>query len=183
MITAYGNKTLNINKQELEAILKSFKQVVVDLGAGDGNYIFKEAQKNPDIFYIGIDPIQKQFDDTARKIIRKKIKNIILATGSVENLPKEIYKTATQIYINMPWGSLLEKTVKPDNTFLENLISIFKKNTDCKLIIITGYSSEFEPTQTFRLGLEQLDENFINNEILPKYCEAGFKHINTKLLE
>jgi 16S rRNA (adenine(1408)-N(1))-methyltransferase len=45
--------------------------VVVDMGTGDGRYVYRSARSNPDRFYIGIDVERAALKKISEKIHRK----------------------------------------------------------------------------------------------------------------
>lgn len=44
----------------------------MDIGTGDGRFVYQMCQKNPEKFYIGIDPAQEPLQKISEKIYRKK---------------------------------------------------------------------------------------------------------------
>lgn len=45
--------------------------VIVDIGTGDGRYVYRSARADPGRFYIGIDPQRKPLEKVSEKIYRK----------------------------------------------------------------------------------------------------------------
>jgi cyclopropane fatty-acyl-phospholipid synthase-like methyltransferase len=67
----------------MSIILKSSKNVVVELGMGDGRLLEKLARSNPNFTYIGIELDKQQYEDAKSRI---DLKNVILLHGSFEDL-------------------------------------------------------------------------------------------------
>jgi len=143
------------------------RKVIIDLGTGDGRFIYNNALKNPDDLYIGIDPSEKQMKIYAKKAKRKKLENIQFLVGSVDVLPKELKDSADELYIRFPWGSLLENVVKPTPEFIQKLQSITKVHP--YLEIVFGYEKQSEPSEVRRMDLPELDENYIRKNIIPVF--------------
>ncbi len=63
----------------------------MDIGTGDGRYVYRSARTNPDKFYIGIDVQPKGLEKISEKIHRKPEKgglpNVLFVQASVEELP------------------------------------------------------------------------------------------------
>jgi tRNA G46 methylase TrmB len=48
--------------------------VVIDIGTGDGRFVYQSARQNPKKFYIGIDPNVRPLEKISEKIYRKPSK-------------------------------------------------------------------------------------------------------------
>ncbi len=96
--------------------------VVVDIGTGDGEFVYAIAKDNPDRFIIGIDPDYKGLEKSSTRIYKKAPKggldNALFVLGSIEALPEELNDIANQVFINFPWSGLLKGIVLvEDDTF------------------------------------------------------------------
>ena len=170
-----GNKQKEISEKEVKKITEGFKRVEIDLGTGDGRFVFKNAVISPETLFIGIDPSEKQLEIYSRKAVRNKLKNVLFVVGSVENLPSELFSSANRLYITLPWGTLLEKIVKPTKSKISELAGILKSNGEMEIIL--GYSPEFEPSETKRLDLPTIDDMLMTNSIVPVFKSCGFELI------
>ncbi len=177
-----GNKKSELSKTDLENLTKKFDKTALDIGTGDGRFIYEKAIKNPKNLYIGIDPAENQLKIYSKKANRKKLQNAIFAIGSIENLPPELLSSIDELYINLPWGTLLEKMVKMNELTAQKLSSIIKK--DGQMEIIFGYVPEFEPSETERLKLPDITEKENLKKILisfGKYFEiVELRELNKK---
>lgn len=152
-------------------------KTVIDLGTGDGRFIYKMAKENPDDKFIGIDPMLSQSKKYQRKINREKLKNVEFVEGSVENLPENLNNTADEVYINFPWGSLLAAIAKPNKKLIQKIIELLKPKGELKIVL--GYSEDAEPSETQRLELEKLDES----KIIQAFEELGTSLISSHRVE
>lgn len=173
MKTVVGNKTEEMSKTEFGELCSKFEKVVVDLGTGDGRYVFKSAQKNTGNLYVGIDPSQKQLAIYSKKAVKNKLENTLFVVGSIEVYPEELSGVANKVLIILPWGTLLQSIVNLDGQALENIGSTIKNGG--QLEIIFGYSQDAEPTEVERLGLNKLDINYIYSTMIPKFTMLGYK--------
>jgi 16S rRNA (adenine(1408)-N(1))-methyltransferase len=68
--------------------------IIVDLGTGDGHFVYRSARENPNKFYIGIDPNTPPLKKVSERIYRKPEKggapNVLFIHASVEDLPREL---------------------------------------------------------------------------------------------
>ena len=162
-----GNKTEELNKTNLATLIHDHEKVILDLGTGDGRFVYKTASKYPNNLVIGIDPSQKQLEIYSKRANKNKVENALFVVGSVEVLPEELINTGDEVYINFPWGSLLGGISGVDEKIIKNISSLVKPGG--KLEIVLGYSQEAEPSEIKRLKLDQLDERKIQNEIIPEF--------------
>lgn len=155
MIVITGDKKNEIDKKSFKDECKKHNKVILDIGTGDGKFVYKNAIKNRDSLYVGLDPAEKQIQIYSKKANRRRLKNALYILGSLENLPEELYSTVDKIFVNLPWGTLLEKIVKSNEIYTKELSKILKK--DGEIEIIFGYVPELEPSETERLGLPKIE--------------------------
>lgn len=158
--------------------------VVLDIGTGDGRFVYNLARENPNKFYIGIDTNSKALEKISMKATRKPAKgglaNVLFLQAAVENLPEELNGVADEIHIHFPWGSLLRAVLTGDEEILKNLKRIAAP--ECLLEIIIGIDLERDQTEIKRLGLPTLSIEYLENILCPKYVAAGFEVIEKGIL-
>jgi len=171
-----GNKKIDLNKNQLQELTSDFKKIVLDLGTGDGRFVYKNAKNNPETFYIGVDPSEKSLEEFSKKAVRQKLNNVLFVVGSLELFPAELDNIADELFINLPWGSLLQAVANPMAQSLNVLKNILKTNG--QLTIIFGYDANLEPGETKRLNLTPITEKQVKERIIPEFEKNGF--ITTK---
>ena len=171
-----GNKTVDLSIGEFNELRSKFEKVVIDLGAGDGRFVYKSALINPNTLFIGVDPAPKQMEEFSRKAVRKKIENVLFVVGSFELLPQELKNCADKLYVILPWGTLLKTVTEPTSFDVEKLRSLLKNRGEIELVF--GYNSELESSQTNRLQLDKIDES----KIIQKFENAEFKLLQSSTL-
>ena len=151
--------------------------VIVDLGTGDGRFVYQSALKNPDRFYIGIDASPAALEKISEKIHRKPAKgglsNVLFVHCSVEDLPSELDGLADEVHVHFPWGSLLGALALGDAPILKRIRRICA--ADAWLEIIIGIDYERDKAECQRLGLGRLTGEFVQSTLIPRYKEAGFE--------
>jgi 16S rRNA (adenine(1408)-N(1))-methyltransferase len=151
--------------------------VVLDIGTGDGRFVYTLARQNPQKFYIGIDANAKSLEKISMKATRKPAKgglaNVLFIQAAVENLPEELNGVADEIHIHFPWGSLLRAVLKGDEEILRNLHRI--SAPECLLEITIGIDEERDRAEIERLELPALSLDYLENVLIPKYAAAGFE--------
>ncbi|MEZ6256020.1 MAG: class I SAM-dependent methyltransferase [Patescibacteria group bacterium] len=169
-----GNKTIEYTTGEFLDFVKSWEKVVLDLGTGDGRYVYKNAKIAKDILWIGIDPSEKQLQEYSKKSLKEGLGNVLFVLSSLENIEKDfegVSEFVDDLKVYLPWGSLLEHIIKATPTYLNNLRSLCK--TDANFEVVLGYTEEAEPTEVDRLGLSEISEAYFE-KIKPLYKECGW---------
>lgn len=169
-----GKKILN--DVVLSELISGFDEIAVDVGTGDGRFVYKQAKLNPQTFYIGMDPAAENMMEYASKIAKKPSKgglvNALYVVSNLEDLPDEMYDLANQIYINLPWGSLLEGVSKGRSEVLDSLVKLAKAPI-AQLDICFTYSVLHEAAEMERRDLPPLSLDYINEVAVPLYNERG----------
>lgn len=157
---------------------------MLDIGTGDGRFVYQSARANPTKFFIGIDASAQALEKISEKIYRKPAKgglpNVLFVQAAVENLPPELDGLADEIHIHFPWGSLLRAVLSADPSVLGNLRRACAPG--CLLEIVVGLDPSRDRAEIERLQLPQLSKAYLA-EILPeKYRAAGFDVLETGVL-
>jgi 16S rRNA (adenine(1408)-N(1))-methyltransferase len=158
--------------------------VVVDIGTGDGRFVYRSAATNPSKFYIGIDANAKPLEKISMKATRKPLKgglpNVLFIQAAIEDLPEELDGAADEIHIHFPWGSLLRAVLAGDEDVLKNLRRICAPG--CVLEIVTGIDEERDRSEIERLELPKISEAYLENALIPKYEANNFKFLRKGIL-
>ncbi len=101
-----------MNSKRSLPLIDESKGIIVDLGTGDGRFVYQSARQNPARFYLGIDASANLLEKVSEKIHRKPakggLKNALFIQAAVEALPEELEGIADEVHIHFPWGSLLK---------------------------------------------------------------------------
>lgn len=156
----------------------------MDIGTGDGRYVYSAARQNPHKFFIGIDANAAALKEVSTKALRKPAKgglpNVLFLQAAVESLPEELNGVADEIHIHFPWGSLLKAVATGDADVLPSLHRIGAP--DCLLEIVIGIDEERDRTEIERLGIPQLTSDYLQNILTPRYEAAKFKVFESGVL-
>lgn len=159
--------------------------VIVDIGTGDGRFVYQSARQNPNKFYIGIDPNTRPLEKISEKIHRKPAKggarNVLFIQAAVEDLPAELDGVADEIHVHFPWGSLLRAVATGNAEVLANLRRVCAEAALLEVVI--GLDPARDQTEIERLGLEALTVEFIDRELTPAYAAAQFEVIERGVIK
>jgi len=158
--------------------------VIIDIGTGDGRFVYQSARQNPKKFYIGIDPNRRPLEKISEKIHRKPARggapNVLFIQAALEDLPDELNGVANEVHVHFPWGSLLRAVATADVALLLNLRRLCE--ADALLEIVIGLDPVRDKSEIERLGFSPLTLEVIDQVLLPKYAEAGFEIIERGII-
>ena len=158
--------------------------VIIDIGTGDGRFVYQSARRNPKRFFIGIDPNVRPLEKISEKIYRKPAKggapNVLFIQASVEDLPAELDGVADELHVHFPWGSLLRAVATGDTGVLRNLRRICAPGALMEIVL--GLDPSRDQSEIQRLGLEPLTLDYIDHVLVPPYYIAGFEILNRGIL-
>ena len=172
MLRILKNKKISeINKMEdLFIPLSQFKEIHIDIGTGNGKFIYDLAVKNPYILYIGIEPTASNLYEYSKKANKNKLNNLLYIISSIENMDEDLNDMADKVYINFPWGSLLEVIVKDMPKLLNKISSLGKFGSEFHFTF--AYSTIHEPMEIEKRNLPILTEEYLLN-LKEIYLKAG----------
>lgn len=148
----------------------------MDLGTGDGIFVYQSARANPNRFYIGIDANPRPLEKISEKIHRKPAKggapNALFLQHAVEDLPAELDGIADEVHVHFPWGSLLRAVALGDVDILTGVRRICA--SDALLEVIVGSDPERDRAELNRLGVPPVTLQLVETLVEP-YRAAGFE--------
>lgn len=151
--------------------------VIIDIGTGDGRYVYQSARRNPNKFYIGIDPNTRPLRKISEKIYRKPARggapNVLFIQSAIADLPEELNGVANEVHVHFPWGSLLRAVALGEVALLQNVRRICAEDTLLEVVI--GIDPVRDKAELDRLGVAPLTATVIDVVLVPNYAVAGFK--------
>ncbi len=174
----------SINKHFENSSLPTAEGVIIDLGTGDGRFVYQCAQRNPHRFYIGIDASTSALEKISEKVHRKPAKgglpNVLFVQAAVEDLPSELDGIADEVHVHFPWGSLLRAVATGDRAALEGMRRVCA--ADALLEVVIGLDFERDKSEIERLGLGSLTPEYVSDVLIPRYRAAAFEIIESGML-
>jgi 16S rRNA (adenine(1408)-N(1))-methyltransferase len=179
-----GKRTFEMEFGEFHALISEYPRVVVDVGTGDGRFVYEIAQCHPEWFCIGVDPARENLEDYSAKIYRKAKKgglsNVLYVIASAEALPSELEGLADAIHINFPWGSLLEAVLLADQQVLANLNRMANPGASLTMLINAGIF--YNPIPLRVQGLPELTLDYVDHVMTPAYARAHIRIVKRRAL-
>ena len=184
MKIVHGRKVSALEHGDLLELISAYGEVHVDLGTGDGAFVYRLARSRPLAFCIGIDANRDLVREYSAKVGRKPQRggspNALYVLASAEDLPHELDGIADRIYINFPWGSLLRALVEPDERLLTALARISRP--PARLDSLLNYSVFGDAGLAARMDLPCLSMDYIDRVLAPGYARAGILIEERRLL-
>lgn len=163
------------NEISIDSLPRTGEGVVIDIGTGDGLFVYQSARQNPNKFYIGIDANTSPLRKVSEKIYRKPAKggapNVLFIQAAVEELPSELDGIAEEVHIHFPWGSLLRAVASGDVGVLNNIRRLCA--TEALVEVVLGLDPSRDATEIERLELAPISLEFIDRVLSPLYRMAG----------
>lgn len=174
----------SIDKPSKTLLLPTGEGIVIDIGTGDGAFVYQCARQNPRKFYIGIDANPRPLEKISEKIYRKRAKgglpNVLFIQAAVEDLPSELDGVADELHIHFPWGSLMGAVISGDASVLRSLRRIC--SNEALLEIVIGLDPARDASELERLRIPSLSIDYIDSILASKYQEAGFTVVERDIL-
>ena len=169
-----GRQQNDIEPEVLAERIRGHFPVHIDIGTGSGRLMLKNAGKNPNGFYIGMDPCAVSMYESSVKAAKHKKKtgldNLLFVIASIEAAPRGLYGIADIITVIMPWGSLRDGIAKACPPVLDSLRKLGKPGS--ALEIIVGYDEKAEACEIKKRSLPALSRGHFD-ALAPAYRKAG----------
>ena len=174
----------SIKKHFTTSSIPTAEGVIIDLGTGDGRFVYQSARENPNRFHIGIDASTSALEKISEKVFRKPTKgglsNVLFVQAAIEDLPPELDGIADEVHVHFPWGSLLHAVASGDLVALQGIRRMCAP--DALLEVLIGLDPERDMSEFERLGLGPLTPEYVADVLIPNYRVAGFEVIETGVL-
>ena len=168
-----GRATLDLDGPAFAA-LRAGRDLVLDIGTGDGKHVLAVARSRPDALVVGLDAGPDAMRRTSARAAAKPAKggvpNALFVWGAVEQLPAEL-DGVTEIHSLMPWGSLLRALVTPDEDVLRAVAA--RCQPGAPFLITLNLHAWRPPVPEVGASVEPTPES-VPATLAPAYARAGW---------
>lgn len=179
-----GRQRLALDHAAFSALRASFREVWLDLGTGDGVFVYDAARRHPDVLVIGLDTNRENLREYSAKVRRKPARgglgNALYVIGAAEQLPSELDGAAARVFVNFPWGALLRGLVTPDPALLTAIRRAARP--DARLSILLNFTVFADETLAETLALPAVTPDYVARVLAPAYAAAGIAIAEVKVL-
>jgi 16S rRNA (adenine(1408)-N(1))-methyltransferase len=179
-----GTKVIDATGDVINALRSDDRTTVIDLGAGDGRYVYESARDDAAALFVAIDPDAETLSDYAfrasRKPARGGVENAVFVVASVEALPPELVGIADRVRVNFPWGSLMRGLLEPDASVVRAVLGLAKPGGRVELVV--SYDPSHDTGAFHGPPLPLLDAAYLESTLLPAYRSAGAVVVESRRL-
>lgn len=184
MIVARGKEVVEMGAAELEELVSGYSGLALDLGTGDGRFAYSYAAEHPETFVVGIDPVHgamREFSARARrKPTRGGLPNLLYVVASIEQPPPELAGCCNQIFVNLPWGSLMRGIIEADAAVLGNLACLAADDAHLRISLNTRVFDDPVPLDV--QGLPEVTIGYAETVLAPAFSRHGFTLTEARFL-
>lgn len=185
VIVQVGKTSRPCDRGELLALIGGRARVLVDVGTGDGRFVYRWAGAHPDTFCVGVDAAADRMREVSHRASRKPARggrpNALYVVAAAPTLPRELDGLADTVSVNFPWGSLLAALARPDPAALAALRRLMKPGGE--LIALLNQSVFDDDAYAARLGLPPLTDARVDEVLRPAWLAAGLEIRASRVLE
>jgi 16S rRNA (adenine(1408)-N(1))-methyltransferase len=171
MIIIRGRTPGEMSRDELDALIAG-GPVTLDLGAGDGAFAYRHAQAHPQRFLIAVDPVRENLREYSAKAAKKPerggLPNLVYAVAAVERVPDELRGIADEIFVTLPWGSLMRGLILADPTVLAGVASLARPGAALRIVLNTRIFDDPVPLDV--RDLPDVTPDYVRQTLAPAYA-------------
>ncbi|BAK81735.1 16S rRNA (adenine(1408)-N(1))-methyltransferase NpmA [Candidatus Arthromitus sp. SFB-rat-Yit] len=156
-----SSKEIELSREEFLNKIKSYDDLVIDLGTGQGAFVYFSALENKNKFYVGLDSCGDSMKKYAIKQYKNKLENLVYIIMNAQNIDNLLYNMFSEVYINLPWGSLLEGIFKEELGIIYNISKLLVDSG--KMKICFSYNDKFEKMEIEKRNLPDLNESYFDD--------------------
>jgi 16S rRNA (adenine(1408)-N(1))-methyltransferase len=184
MKVMHGKDIIDMDSTTLRECIADYAGVVLDIGTGDGKYVYHQARAQPQQFYIGLDASPENLAEHARKTRKKParggVPNVLYVIANAEHMPPELSSIAHQLHIHFPWGRLLRGIALGDEALLSSIARAAVPAATLDILVNATIFCEPVPQEV--QGLPEMTAAYVDTVLRPAFARAGITIINQQRL-
>jgi 16S rRNA (adenine(1408)-N(1))-methyltransferase len=162
----HGKSVVRVPAAQLQTRAAAAARVVVDLGAGDGRFVYRLARAHPDWLCIAVDACAAGMRELSWRAERKPSRggapNAVFIRAEVSSLPYTLAGIADEVTINCPWGSLLRAVLEPDPAVLGRIVRLGRPGAALRIRVNESALAAWETAgRPFDIHLPQLRQGYL----------------------
>lgn len=175
MIIVVGKQTQELDADEFEELAAGYRELLIDLGTGDGRFALELARRRPDALVVGIDPVAEAMAELAGRARRKRGQqpNLLYVVGSAELPPLELTGRADELHIILPWGSLMRGLILGESGVLTGIATFCRPGASITALLNTRIYAEPVPLEA--RDLPELTPKYVRRDLEPHLAAAGLE--------
>lgn len=170
-----GKALDELDAAALATLAARYALVTMDIGTGDGRFAYRYALANEDRLVIGVDAVRENLREMSAKAARKQERggapNLIYVVASVERLPAELHGIADEVFVTLPWGSLMRGIAIGDELVLSGLASVGRPAATVRIVLNTRIFDDPVPIEA--RDLPEVTPDYVRDTLAPGYARHG----------
>ena len=185
MIIVRGKQTSELDAAVFAAMIAPYAGVTIDVGAGDGRWVYRYASAHVDRCVVGIDPVPENLRELSAKALRKPerggLANVIYVASSIERLPVELHGVADEIFVTLPWGSLMRSIILGHHAVLARLASLATDGATLRVVLNTRIFDDPVPLDV--RNLPDVTPDYVDETLTPAFAQHGITITETRYMD
>jgi 16S rRNA (adenine(1408)-N(1))-methyltransferase len=168
-------RTVVLDAAALAELRDRYPDAIVDVGTGDARFAYHLASEEPDRLVVALDALDEPMGEIAHKATRKPARggrpNLVCLRAAIENLPPELHGIGHEVFVQLPWGRLLEGIVRATPDVLGGIASLCGP---AARVVVTLNGEIWEDSTPARYeDLPLPDPDYVREVVGPGFARAG----------
>lgn len=180
-----GKQQTELDAAAFAAMIAPYSGLTIDVGAGDGRWAYRYAIAHPDRFVVAIDPVANNLRELSGKAARKPgrggMPNLLYAIASIERVPAELHGVADEIFVTLPWGSLMRGIILGDDAVLDGLASLARSGAALHIALNTRIFDDPVPLDV--RDLPDVTPDHVRDSLAPTFARHNITITETRFMD
>jgi 16S rRNA (adenine(1408)-N(1))-methyltransferase len=185
MISVRGKQRAEIDAAAFAEVIAPYEGVTIDLGAGDGRFAYRYGAAHPERFVVGVDPVPENLRELSAKAARKPerggLANVLYVAASIEHVPAELCGAGNEIFVTLPWGSLMRGIILGDDAVLSGLTSMARAGARLRIVLNTRIFDDPVPLDV--RDLPDVTPDYVRQTLAPAFARHGIVVTKTRFMD
>jgi 16S rRNA (adenine(1408)-N(1))-methyltransferase len=172
MLVVRGKATAEMSAAALHEQVRTHVSVTLDLGAGDGRFAYRHAAAHPDRLVIAVDPVRENLREMSARAARKPERggtpNALFVVASIEQVPPELSGVADEIYVTLPWGSLMRGIILGEDAIMAAIASMARNGAELRIVLNTRIFDDPVPIEV--RDLPEVTPDYVRDVLAEAYA-------------
>jgi 16S rRNA (adenine(1408)-N(1))-methyltransferase len=183
MIVVRGKKTEVLDAGALAARIAA-RTVTLDLGAGDGRWAYRRARARPAEFVIALDPVAENMAEASSRAAKKPERggapNALFVVGAAESPPEELGGIAGEVFVTLPWGSLMRGIILAEPAVLAGIAGLAAPGARVRIVLNTRIFDDPVPLEA--RDLPGLTPAYVLDALARPFASVGLSVLEAREL-
>ena len=180
-----GRKGDTLTREQVLEIVAAYAGVTIDVGAGDGAWAYRYAAAHPERYVIALDPVRENMREWSAKAGRKAGKgglaNVLFVGGSVEAPPEELRGIADEVFVTLPWGSLMRGIILGDDVVLGGIASFARPGATVRIVLNTRIFDDPVPIEV--RDLPEVTPEYVIGTLGAAFSRNGLRVVESRWMD